>query len=98
MKKFLGAASAAVVSLGIVACDSAAENAVEEEVSAAEDLVDAQIDEMEAAGQISEEQAEAMEEAVAERTDVAMDALDEADPETLYEAEAIAQEAMEAAE
>ena len=84
--------------LSIAACDSAAENAVEEEVAASEDLVDAQIEEMEDAGLISGEKADAMEEAVAKGADAALEALDEADPETVEEAEAIAEEAMRNAE
>ncbi|MBX7539522.1 hypothetical protein [Qipengyuania sphaerica] len=50
-------ASAAALSLGLAACDSPAEEAAEEEAEAME----AQADDMEDAGMISDEEADAME-------------------------------------
>ena len=50
-------ASAAVLSLGVAACDSPSEEAAEEQAEAIED----QADTMEDAGEITDEQADAME-------------------------------------
>ena len=57
MKKIIAFASAAVLGLGVAACDSPAEEAAEEEAEAMED----QADDMEDAGMITDEEADAME-------------------------------------
>lgn len=69
-------ASAAVMSLGLAACDSAAENEAEETIEEMEDARDNQVDAMEEAGEITEDQADAiddqtdaMEESMEERAD-----------------------------
>ena len=57
MKKIIAVASAAVLALGLSACDSPAEEAAEEEAEVMED----QADSMEDAGMITDEEADAME-------------------------------------
>ena len=57
MKKIFAVASAAVLTFGLAACDSPAEEAAEEEAEAMEE----QADDMEDAGMITDEEADAME-------------------------------------
>lgn len=57
MKKIVAFASAAVLGLGLAACDSPAEEAAEEQAEAMEE----QADDMEDAGMITDEEADAME-------------------------------------
>lgn len=57
MKKITAFASAAVLGLGLAACDSPAEEAAEEQAEAIEE----QADDMEDAGLITDEEADAME-------------------------------------
>ena len=61
MKKIIAIASAAVLGLGVAACDSAAENEAEDQIEATEEVADEQIDTMEDAGQITDDQADTME-------------------------------------
>ncbi|RIV83843.1 hypothetical protein [Aurantiacibacter zhengii] len=60
MKKIIAFASAAALGLGLAACDSAAENQAEDNIEEMEDSRDAQVNEMEAEGVITDEQADAM--------------------------------------
>ena len=60
MKKIVAFASAAVLGLGVAACDSAAENEAEENIEEMEDARDAEVNQMEADGVITDEQADAM--------------------------------------
>ncbi|EDL49509.1 hypothetical protein [Erythrobacter sp. SD-21] len=53
-------ASAAAMSLGLAACDSAAENEAEDNIEQMEDDRDAMVNDMEASGEITDEQADAM--------------------------------------
>ena len=53
-------ATAAAMSLGLAACDSAAENEAEENIAEMEDARDNQVDAMEEAGEITEDQADVM--------------------------------------
>lgn len=57
MKKIIAFASAAVLGLGVAACDSPAEEAAEEEAEAMEDMAD----DMEDSGMITDEEADAIE-------------------------------------
>ncbi|WP_338241835.1 hypothetical protein [Aurantiacibacter hainanensis] len=57
MKKIVAFASAAVLGLGVAACDSPQEEAAEEQAEAMEE----QADDMEDAGMITDEEADAME-------------------------------------
>lgn len=50
MKKIVAFASAAVLGLGVAACDSAAENEAEENIEEMEDARDAEVNQMEADG------------------------------------------------
>ncbi len=76
MKKIIAFASAAVLGLGLAACDSAAENQAEENIEEMEDARDAEVNQMEADGMITDEQADqmddqtdAMEESMEEQAD-----------------------------
>ena len=60
MKKIVAFASAAVLGLGLAACDSAAENQAEENIEEMEDARDAEVNQMEADGMITDEEADAM--------------------------------------
>lgn len=60
MKKFVATVSAAVLGLGLAACDSGAENAAEQNADAMVDSVEADADAMEDAGVITDDQADAM--------------------------------------
>ena len=53
-------ASAAALSLGLAACDSPEENAMEDQAEQMEDDRDAMVNDMEASGEITDEQADAM--------------------------------------
>ena len=53
-------AAAAAMSLGLAACDSAAENEAEDNIEQMEDDRDAMVNDMEASGEITDEQADAM--------------------------------------
>jgi hypothetical protein len=85
MKKLVGLASAAALGLGLAACDSAAENAVEEEAEAVEDAAEAQADVIEetaegtAMEEAAEEEAEAVEEAGEETADAMQEQADNMD-------------------
>lgn len=82
MKKFIAIASAAVLGLGLAACDSAAENTAEDQAAATEEAVDTQADAMEAAAQGTateeavEDQADAMRESADKAADAAEDRAD----------------------
>ena len=69
--------SAAAMSLGLAACDSAAENQAEDNIEATEDARDAQVNEMEAAGEITDEQADAMDDQTDAMEEAAEDRVDE---------------------
>ena len=69
--------SAAAMSLGLAACDSAAENQSEDNIEATEDARDAQVNEMEAAGEITDEQADAMDDQTDAMEEAAEDRVDE---------------------
>ena len=71
------AISAATLSLGLAACDSAAENQAEDNIEATEDARDAQVNEMEAAGEITDEQADAMDDQTDAMEEAAEDRVDE---------------------
>tara|TARA_B100001179_G_scaffold203099_1_gene165085 strand:+ start:1410 stop:1655 length:246 start_codon:yes stop_codon:yes gene_type:complete len=71
------AISAAAMSLGLAACDSAAENQAEDNIEATEDARDAQVNEMEAAGEITDEQADAMDDQTDAMEEAAEDRVDE---------------------
>lgn len=60
MKKIIAFASAAVLGLGVAACDSAAENEAEDNIEEMEDARDAEVNQMEADGMITDEEADAM--------------------------------------
>ena len=77
MKKIIAIASAAVLGLGVAACDSPAENQAEDEIEATEDVRDAQVDQMEEAGQITEDQADAMDDQTDAMEEAAEDRVDE---------------------
>ncbi len=70
-------ASAAAMSLGLAACDSAAENQMEDEIEATEDVRDAQVDAMEEAGEITEDQADAIDDTTDAMEENAEDVVDE---------------------
>ena len=79
MKKIIAIASAAVLGLGVAACDSPAENQAEDEIEATEDVRDAQVDQMEEAGEITEDQADAMD----DQTDAMEESMEEQVDETM---------------
>jgi len=79
MKKLVAIASAAVLGLGVAACDSGAENAAEEQAEAVGDAQEEAIDAAEDAGQITDEQADAALEASEVQEDAAEDAADAMD-------------------
>ena len=66
-------ASAAAMSLGLAACDSAAENEAEENIEEMEDARDNQVDALEEAGEITEDQADAIE----DQTDAMEESMEE---------------------
>ena len=70
-------ASAAAMSLGLAACDSAAENQMEDEIEATEDVRDAQVDAMEEAGEITEDQADVIDDQTDAMEENAEDVVDE---------------------
>ena len=73
MKKIIAFASAAVLGLSVAACDSAAENAVEEDIEEMEDARDNQVDAMEEGGMITEDQADVMD----DQTDAMEESMEE---------------------
>ncbi|MWV26550.1 hypothetical protein [Aurantiacibacter rhizosphaerae] len=73
MKKIVAFASAAVLGLGLAACDSAAENQAEENIEEMEDARDAEVNQMEADGVITDEQADAMD----DQTDAMEESMEE---------------------
>ena len=81
MKKIVAFASAAALGLGVAACDSAAENEMEDQAEEMEDAADAEIDSMEDSGAITDDQADAMEDAVDEDAEAMEEAADEMDAE-----------------
>jgi Spy/CpxP family protein refolding chaperone len=74
-------ASAAALSLGLAACDSPAENEMEDDIEAMEDNRDETVDMMEDTGQITDDQADAM--------DDQTDAMEESMEEQVDEGEAM---------
>lgn len=87
-------ASAATLGLGLAACDSAAENQAEDEIEAMEDTRDAEVDAMEEGGQITGDQADAMDDQTDAMEESMEDAVDDADPATAAEADAAMEEGM----
>ena len=73
MKKIIAVASAAVLGLGLAACDSAAENEAEANIEEMEDARDAEVNQMEADGVITDEQADAMD----DETDMMEESMEE---------------------
>ena len=62
MKKIIAIASTAALGLALAACDSPAENAMEDQAEAIDEQAEAEADAMEDAGMITDEQADAIEE------------------------------------
>ena len=60
MKKIIAIATAAALGLGVAACDSAAENEAEDNIEEMEDNRDAQVNQMENEGMITDDQADQM--------------------------------------
>ncbi len=73
MKKIVAFASAAVLGLGVAACDSAAENEAEDNIEEMEDARDAEVNQMEDEGMITDEQADAMD----DQTDAMEESMEE---------------------
>ncbi len=73
MKKIVAFASAAVLGLGVAACDSAAENEAEENIEEMEDARDAEVNQMEDEGMITDDQADAMD----DQTDAMEESMEE---------------------
>lgn len=74
-------ASVAAMGLSLAACDSAAENQMEDNAEEMEDAADVEIDSMEDSGAITDEQADTMEDAVDEEAEAMEEAADEMDAE-----------------
>ena len=72
-------AAAAAMSLGLAACDSAAENEAEDNIEQMEDDRDAMVNDMEASGEITDEQADAMD----DQTDAMEENMEEQVDETM---------------
>lgn len=72
-------ASVAAMGLSLAACDSAAENEMEDQAEAMEDQADAEIDAAEDAGMMTDEQADAAEDQVEAEADAMEDAADDMD-------------------
>ncbi len=70
-------ASAAALSLGLAACDSAAENEAEDIGEQNAEMVNDQAEAMEDAGQITDEQEDAMTEAAEDRADAMEEAAED---------------------
>lgn len=83
MKKIIATASAAALGLALAACDSPAENAMEDQAEVVDEQAEARADAMEDAGTITDEQADAIEEQGEETKDAMEDAADtmDADPQ-----------------
>ena len=69
MKKLIAIASAAVLGLGVAACDGPNENAMEDAGEQQAEAVNEQAEAMADAGQITEERADAMTDAAEDRAD-----------------------------
>lgn len=81
MKKIIAVASAAVLGLGLAACEGSQENAAEDIGEQQAEMVDEQVEAMEDAGQITDDQEDALTDAAEDRADAmeaAGDAADEA--------------------
>lgn len=72
-------ASAAALSLGVAACDSAAENEAEANIEEMEDTRDNAVDAMEESGEITEDQADAMDDQTDAMEEAAEEQADEID-------------------
>lgn len=70
-------ASAAAMSLGLAACDSAAENEAEDNIEQMEDDRDAMVNDMEASGEITDDQADAMDDQTDAMEETMEDQVDE---------------------
>lgn len=77
MKKIIAIASAAVLGLGLAACEGSQENAAEDIGEQQAEIVDEQVEAMEDAGQITDDQEDALTDAAEDRAD-AMEAAGEA--------------------
>ena len=73
MKIIKTSAIAAVLTLGLAACDGPQENAMEDRAEEMEDNRDAMVNDMEASGQISDETADAMD----DQTDAMEESMEE---------------------
>ena len=67
------AATAAALTLGLAACDSPAENEMEDQAETMEDNRDAMVNDMEASGEITDDQADAMD----DQTDAMEESMEE---------------------
>lgn len=85
MRKFATIAAASMLAMGLAACDSGAENAMEEEAVAVDEAAEAQADSMRemadgtATEEAVDEQADAVEAAGEEKKDAMEDAADNMD-------------------
>ena len=77
MRKLIAIASAAVLGFGVVACDSGAENAAEEEADVVEESMEAEAEVLEDAG--AEDAADALEDEADATGDALEDQADEMD-------------------
>ncbi|RDC61315.1 hypothetical protein HME9302_02536 [Alteripontixanthobacter maritimus] len=74
-------ATVATLGLSLAACDSAAENEMEDNAEEMEDAADMEIENMEETGQITDDQADAMEDNVDDQAEAMEEAADEMDSE-----------------
>ncbi len=72
-------ASVAAMGLSLAACDSAAENEMEDGAEVMEEQAEAEIDQMEDSGMMTDDQADAMEDNVEAEADAMEDAADDMD-------------------
>ena len=79
MKKIIAIASAAVLGLGVVACDGPKENAAEDAGEQQAEVVNDQAEVMAASGQITDDQADAMTDAAENKADAMEQAGEAAD-------------------
>ncbi len=77
MKKLIATASAAALGLALAACDSPAENQMEDQADAVEDQADMRADQLEDAGM--DQQADMVEERGEEKADMMEDQADDMD-------------------
>ena len=77
--KSAAVASVAALSLGLAACDSAAENEMEDNIEQMEDNRDEMVDNMEDSGQITEDTADAMD----DQTDAMEESMEDEVDETM---------------